>query len=353
MLALYSIDVPRDPSFIFAAMALFAVATAISLLPGGRMPVWVASFDVAVAVVITALVSSQLDLGREGGTGYATWHVAAVGTLMTIVSSRRRHLFAWGGIVFLVVHTIAWAGPSGIASLGVLGSISWVAVSHIISVALANASRDAQRFAIAEREALDWQAAQDAHVYERQFRLGQTMAMALPMLKRIEKTGGELSESERTECLHLEGAIRDEIRGRKLLNDAVREEVMLARRRGATVTLLDEGGLDDLDEFELERVLARLAARDPRDRRRPGDRAHGARGVGCRRHRRGAAHCRRRRVHGARKTRRRGRGGGPVARDPAHAGHTVIGRNGRREEPRRLVTAFARTRVGAITRISP
>lgn len=259
VLALYSIDVPRDPSFIFAAMALFAVATAISLLPGGRMPVWVASFDVAVAVVITALVSSQLDLGREGGTGYATWHVAAVGTLMTIVSSRRRHLFAWGGIVFLVVHTIAWAGPSGIASLGVLGSISWVAVSHIISVALSNASRDAQRFAIAEREALDWQAAQDAHVYERQFRLGQTMAMALPMLKRIEKTGGDLSESERTECLHLEGAIRDEIRGRKLLNDAVREEVMLARRRGATVTLLDEGGLDELDEFELERVLARLA----------------------------------------------------------------------------------------------
>ena len=34
---------------------------------------------------------------------------------------------------------------------------------------------------------------------------------------------------------------------------------MLARRRGTTVTLLDEGGIDDLDDAELERVLDRLA----------------------------------------------------------------------------------------------
>jgi hypothetical protein len=34
---------------------------------------------------------------------------------------------------------------------------------------------------------------------------------------------------------------------------------MLARRRGTTVTLLDEGGIDDLDDVELERVLDRLA----------------------------------------------------------------------------------------------
>ena len=34
---------------------------------------------------------------------------------------------------------------------------------------------------------------------------------------------------------------------------------MNARRRGATVTLLDEGGIDDLSDDELERVLNRLA----------------------------------------------------------------------------------------------
>jgi hypothetical protein len=140
-----------------------------------------------------------------------------------------------------------------------VGSASWVAVSHILSSALAKATRDAQRFSIAEREATDWQAAQEAHVYERQFRLGQTSAMALAMLRQIQESDGDLTEAQRQECLHLEGAIRDEIRGRKLLNDAVRDEVMIARRRGATVTLLDEGGIDDLSDYELERVLNRLA----------------------------------------------------------------------------------------------
>jgi hypothetical protein len=124
---------------------------------------------------------------------------------------------------------------------------------------MAKASRDAQRFALAEREATDWQAAQEAHVFERQFRLGQTSSMALEMLRTIEDANGDLTEEQRQECLHLEGAIRDEIRGRKLLNDAVREQVMSARRRGAIVTLLDEGGLDDLSDEDLERVLNRLA----------------------------------------------------------------------------------------------
>jgi hypothetical protein len=259
VLALYSIDVPRNPVPTYLAMALFAVATAVSLWPGARMPVWMAALNVAVVIAMTLLVSSEIDLTRPGGTGYATWYVAGAGTLLTITSTRRRHIFAWLGIAFLVVHTVIWAGPGGVLGLGVIGSITWVAVSHILSAALAKASRDAQRFALAEREATEWQAAQDAHLYERQFRLGQTSAMALAMLARIQESNGDLSEEERRECLHLEGAIRDEIRGRKLLNDAVRDEVMVARRRGVTVTLLDEGGIDDLDEPQLERVLNRLA----------------------------------------------------------------------------------------------
>jgi hypothetical protein len=124
---------------------------------------------------------------------------------------------------------------------------------------MAKASKDAQRFALAEREATDWQAAQEAHVFERQFRLGQTIAMASGMLHQIQESKGDLTDEQRQECVYLEGAIRDEIRGRKLLNDAVRKEVMLARRRGAAVTLLDEGGIDDLSDEDLDRVLNRLA----------------------------------------------------------------------------------------------
>ncbi|MGV3734051.1 MAG: hypothetical protein ACO1N6_11710 [Microcella sp.] len=261
VLGLYTIDVPANPIPVLAAMALYAGATTVSLLPGQpeRMPTSRAIANVLVCIAMALLIAPQLDPAREGGLGYATWYVAAIGTLMTITSTRRRHLFAWIGIAALVVHTIVWGGPGLLLGIGVIGSAAWVAVSHILSRALLKASADAARFARAEREATDWQAAQEAHLYERQFRLGQTSTMAVPMLRAIEQSGGELTEEQRQECLHLEGAIRDEIRGRRLLDDEVRREVMAARRRGVTVTLFDEGGLDELDDPSLARVLGTLA----------------------------------------------------------------------------------------------
>ncbi len=132
-------------------------------------------------------------------------------------------------------------------------------VAYVIRRALTSAARDARRFSIAERETTDWQAAQEAHITERQFRLGQTSAMAVRMLETIQERGGHLTPAERVESLNTEGAIRDEIRGRKLLNDAVRDEVMDARHRGTTITLLDEGGLDELSESDLDRILGELA----------------------------------------------------------------------------------------------
>jgi hypothetical protein len=245
---------------VIAAMVIYAVATgALLAVSQRRTPIWLASFAFAVTIALPLLVTSQLQADQSGGLSYATWYVAACGTLLAILVTVRRPGFAWAGIAFLVIQTVLWAGPFALINFGVIGSTAWVAIAHIITNALSKAARDSQRFALAEREATDWHAAQEAHLNERQFRLGQTSVMALPMLRAIQQTHGDLSAAQRAECLHLEGAIRDEIRGRKLLNNAVREQVMLARRRGTTVTLLDEGGIDDLDDAELERVLDRLA----------------------------------------------------------------------------------------------
>jgi len=90
-------------------------------------------------------------------------------------------------------------------------------------------------------------------------RLAHTNRIAAPMLRRIADRNGDLTDAQRGECRMLEAAIRDEIRGRMLLTDAVRSEVQRARERGATVTLLDEGGIDDLDEATRDQVLSRLA----------------------------------------------------------------------------------------------
>lgn len=260
ILAIYSLDAARSPAPPLLAILLYVVATVMSLWPTSpaRMSLWHGFFNVAVCIAVPLLVGSQLD-GSVPDNGYATWYVAAVGTLMTITAARRRATLAWVGLGFLVAHTIVWAGPGALASMGVIGSVVWVVVAVMLGRALAKAGRDARQYGLAEREATEWQAAQEAHLYERQVRLAQTIRLAAPMLRRVIEGGGVLSEADRLECRYLEAAIRDEIRGRRLLNDAVRREVMSARRRGAIVTLLDEGGIDDISGPDLEVVLNTLA----------------------------------------------------------------------------------------------
>src|SRR5690554_15737 len=264
LLGTLSITDGSSPTRYLIAMVLYAVATVLSLMPSNqsRMQLWLAAFNLGVAIAAPILVTSQLGSGADyvPGSDRSTWYVAAVGTLMVITSARRRHLFAWIGVGALVVQTALWAGPGALASLGVVGSVLWVGVSYALSRSLDKAGRDARTYALAEREAAEWRAAQEAHLFERQFRLSQTSRMALPMLRHIVEVDGNLTAGQRQECLYLEGAIRDEIRGRKLLNDRVREQVMIARRRGKVVNLLDEGGVDDLDPAELERVHNELAS---------------------------------------------------------------------------------------------
>lgn len=260
ILGLYSLDAPNSPVPALIAIVLYVVATGVSLWPTSppRMSLSLGFFNVAVCVAVPLLVGSQLD-GSVADNGYATWYVAAVGTLMTITATRRRATLAWIGVGFLCAHTLVWAGAGALTSMGVIGSMVWVLVAVMLARALAKAGREARQYGLAEREATEWQAAQEAHLFERQVRLAQTIRLAAPMLRRIVERDGALSDGERQECRYLEGAIRDEIRGRKLLNDAVRREVMSARRRGAIVTLLDEGGIDDLDGADLEVVLNTLA----------------------------------------------------------------------------------------------
>jgi len=269
VLGIYTLDVPSSPWPTVVALVLYTVATTASLWPAKRvrMPDWLAAFDLAVCIVLPLLVTSQLD--PDADNGYATWYVAAVGTLMTIAAARRQLAAAWLGVIALAVQSVVWAGPLSLGTLGVIGSIVWVAIAHTLTSALTTAARETRRYAQAEREAAAWQAAQDAHLFEGRMRLAQTNRIAAPMLRRIADRGGDLTGEQRRECRMLEAAIRDEIRGRMLLTDVVRAEVQHARERGTIVTLLDEGGIDDLDEAARDRVLSRLAeavARSSADR---------------------------------------------------------------------------------------
>ena len=57
----------------------------------------------------------------------------------------------------------------------------------------------------------------------------------------------------------MEAELRDEIRGRQILNDALRKSVRAARRRSVEVIVLDEGGLDGLPFPKANIIRNRLA----------------------------------------------------------------------------------------------
>src|SRR5690606_10924747 len=86
-----------DAAPVVVAIVRYAGATELVLFPGRSVvvPLWAAAVAVSVALLMTLLVSTVLDPDRPGGNGYGTWYVAAVGTLMTIVATRRRPVFAW------------------------------------------------------------------------------------------------------------------------------------------------------------------------------------------------------------------------------------------------------------------
>lgn len=243
----------------WAALALFVVCLGLSVgLGRGRsLPEWVAALNAGMSLAIALLCADGMAPSASGE--HRSWYVGAVGCLLLFTVARGRGAYAWFGIALLVWETVAWAGPRGLTEYGVLGDVLWVTVATFGTRALAGAMRDARQFARAEREAVEWQAAQDAHHFERQVRLTQTSRAALPMLRHIVAMDGDLDDADRTECRVLEQTIRDEIRGRRLLNDAVREQVIAARRRGAFVQVIDDGGLDEVSASAMDPVLDRVA----------------------------------------------------------------------------------------------
>lgn len=260
VLGVYTLGTPQSPWPVVVSMVLYAVATTLSLWPGRRqrMPAWLAAGDGAVSVVMLILVLTQLDPRTDNG--YATWPIAAVGTLMTIVVVRQRAWFAWSGVVVLALTVLVWADdPVALTTLGVVGSAVFVGVGQAATRAVGLSARDARLYERAARRAVEWHAREEAERSERGDRVRMMTTVATPLLERIVATGGVLDEDERAECLRLEAALRDEIRGRRLLDDEVRRVVSAARQRGAEVSLLDEGGIDELPDADRARIMAEIA----------------------------------------------------------------------------------------------
>ncbi len=260
------------PLVIWATFALYLLTTWLCVFweprpaPSGdetgrrrsRLPRPAAILAVATAIVVPGAIAYAV--GPDAVTeSYATWYLGGIGALMTIVMVRRRQWVAWAGMTVLALQSMIFMGPLNALALGLVGSFVWVAVAQLIMFQLDRAALDTAQLAQLQRAASGWQASQVVRQRERRVQVQEALAIAGPVLTRTVATGGLLDEEDRLRARLAEGSLRDELRGPRLLDDAVRAALEQARRRGANVTVLDEGGLEGIDEESLTVIRAELA----------------------------------------------------------------------------------------------
>lgn len=270
---------PLQPLVVVAALGLYLVTTWLCIFWDPRsaepadeteptvprvagssrtaLPSWAGVLALASAFIVPSAIAIAVPPDARTDP-FATWYLGGIGALMTIVMVRRRPWIAWIGIAALAVASLAWMGLQAL-ELGLVGSIMWVAATQLMLQSMDRAARDTAQLAQLQRAASAWQASQSGRQRERRVQVQRALAVAGPVLTRAVATGGALNEAERTQARLAEGRLRDEMRGPRLLDDAVHAELERARRRGANVTVLDEGGLDDLDESDLAVIRAQLA----------------------------------------------------------------------------------------------
>lgn len=163
-------------------------------------------------------------------------------------------------LTFQLAQLTLWAGPTGAIRLGLAAEIVIVIAGLMMRRAIRRISAAADISADTQHTLTLQQAQLDAFHLERRVRLQHTRATAAPMLHHIIKQRGLLDQVGRTECRVLEQALRDEIRGRHLLNPTMRDVISTHRRRGASVQILDDGGLDHYDPDTLNTLIDNAAA---------------------------------------------------------------------------------------------
>lgn len=260
--ALGVIWLTRYPAPLMAALALViylaAVIPTIVAFDTLALPPFMAILNLAAAAIIPVLINGQLDHSLAGT--YATWYVAAVATLMAATAIRQHQVISWVGLLIMVVQVVAWGGFASITTTGVIGAVVLVFAGQAIATGLASASREAQAYVDQATKEASEMASTTAVRDERKRQAAITLRRALPLLQRISETNGNLDDNDRLQARLLESELRDEIRGRNLINDRTRFAIRQARLRGIEVVVFDEGGLDSVSAADRDELLTQAAA---------------------------------------------------------------------------------------------
>ena len=255
-------DVLHSPWQSYIAMLLVSGAGVLLLRPHpDPFPLRDTAVVLAVVVISTVLVATNLP--GEGDLGRATWHLGSNTWLLFFLTMRRRGLYAWTGMAAMAVITVWTAAESGRGAVtGALMLNAHVGILVVATLFARILRRTARRIASLERRSIV-AAAQQARVETaeeiRRTRAEELAAAVVPLLDRIASGAHATAEDRRTYAV-TEASLRDGVRGRSLMLPSVIEAAEHARRRGASVTILDDRGSLPPDGETVARMVAATVA---------------------------------------------------------------------------------------------
>lgn len=261
LLGIVSLPEYSNQQYVWFAIATYCLALLLVIFdkPGIRMRLISAIAVLIVVVIVSQSIYASLSEIREGS--YATWHIAALSTLLAVVAIRQHPTIAWIGFILLTLQLFAWGGPQVIFNSGLIGGLILVAVAQAAYQAIISSAKRAVEFQIRSIDIDSAVTAASAARAEKLKRLQDTLSTALPLLEKIREQSGELSDPDKREAILMEAQLRDGIRARTLLNADVIQATRNARLRGVEVQLLDDGGLDDLSEEDRQSYLDEICVR--------------------------------------------------------------------------------------------
>jgi hypothetical protein len=256
-LPIQSIFVPGFSSrgLEIAALAIYVCVSSVTLLffRGLRLPRWQAWLNLAAAGLIPGLVILQRNEINDQSIG--AWMVMGTALVLTATAVRQQARIALIGLGVLLGLLIVEYGLPGLTASGLAGALVFVLAGLGVSRGIARTTRETEKFRAIELESISRIAELDAAAKERQQRLAQVLGTAVPLLSVIKDAQGPIDEELKQSARLVEATLRDNLRGRDLLNPAMSKEVQRLRSLGCEVLILDEGGTASLTSAERDALL--------------------------------------------------------------------------------------------------
>ena len=260
----YALYLPVQSSFIpgftsryleISALVIYVYMAGASLVffKGLRLPRWQAILNLLASFAIPVLVVAQRNAIDDQSIG--GWVVMGTAIVLSATAVRQQAIFAVIGLVVLLSVLILQYGQAVLTTGGLAGALVFVLAGLGVSQGLARAARESEHFRQREVQSRSRIAELEAASKERQQRLSQVLGTAVPLLSVIKDTKGPLAEELKQSAKLVEATLRDNLRGRDLLNQAMTNEVQRLRNLGVEVLILDEGGTESLTPVERDELL--------------------------------------------------------------------------------------------------